>query len=243
MQDGKHGRFWRIEHAGCAFAITSGETGSIGKFEVKEFAQAEDCAREVKRRIAAIIAEGYVPDGGFDADKQVCFDDHEVGPHPLSSHPALRRHFQDAFYYDCKAPDAPFAGLGGGGGHDALSHIEKDFRRQKSFRFTEFPERLVETLWEMTWVAPDENSEGDVEYLLSGRMHAMGDMMLSDEASWATAYAQIRITGRIDRELKTMALDAMRRQEVVAEVFDGADPEERSEIRAKMIVDLEVFES
>ena len=63
----------------------------------------------------------------------------------------------------------------------------------------------------------------------------------SDMVTYATAFAQIKITGQIDAGLKTAAINAMKRMEIAAEILEWNTTGQPSEIAEKMISDLERF--
>ena len=235
-RDGKSDKFWRIEYAGSALAVNYGKTGSVGTYKVKELASEAACGKEVKKLTASKVKKGYQPYPDFDAVKHFYFDDPDVAIHPLTSHPEFRAHFNDEFYYDCTDEEAPF---GSDEGADALARLEEDFRRN-SFNdnaFAAFPQKLVESYWGMTYLPASDISRKAVENLLSTEDGEM-NLPTSDMVTYATAFAQIKITGRLSAELKTMALNALKRLEITAEILKWNTT---GEITSKMISDLERF--
>ena len=236
-RDDKSDKFWRIEYAGLAMAVNYGKMGTIGTYKVKDFDNEEMCEKEAKKLIASKTKKGYQPNPGFDAGKHFYLDDEETGLHPLTSHPKFRAHFTDEFYYDCGDEEAPF---GSDEGSDTLAHIEEDFRKSKSFDFKSFPKKLVETYWGMTYLPASDISKKAVESLLKTEDGEM-NLTQSDMVTYATAFAQVKITGQLDSELKAMALNAMKRMEIVAEISGWNTTGQPSEITSKMIGDLERF--
>jgi len=67
------------------------------------------------------------------------------------------------------------------------------------------------------------------------------DMTQSDMVTYAVAFAQIKITGRVDAGLKASALNAMRRMEITAEIMGWNTTGKPSEVMSVMISDLERF--
>ena len=119
-KDEKSDKFWRIEYCGTAFAVNYGKTGTTGQYQLKEFGSEEECTKEAKKIIGSKVKKGYKPYPEFDPAKQLYFDDEEIGPHPLTSHPVFRASFTDDFYYDCADEEAPF---GSDEGADTLAFI------------------------------------------------------------------------------------------------------------------------
>jgi uncharacterized protein YfeS len=236
FQDEKSDKFWRIEWNGNDFAVNYGKTGTTGQYQIKEFDDAEKCEKEARKLIASKVKKGYRPYADFDADGHFYFDDDETGLHPLTSHPAFRTHFSDKLYYDCGDEEAPF---GSDEGSDTLSRIKEDLRKGKPLDFAAFPQKLVEEYWDMTYLPADDLSREAVATL--ARRDEM-NLIQSDMVTYATAFAQIKITGRIDPALKAAALNAMRRMETTAEILEWSTTGKPSEVMTRMIGDLERFE-
>ena len=235
FQDEKSDKFWRVEYAGSALAVNSGKTGTTGKYQIKEFDSPAACEKEAAKLIAAKIKKGYQPFPDFDVDQQLYIDDAEIGPHPLTSHPKFRICFREGFYYSGIDEEAPF---GSDEGSDTLAHIQEEIRKAKAFDFAAFPKKLVEIGWDLTYLPATDLSRESVESLAkSDEMN----LMQSDMVTYATAFAQIKITGRLAPALKSAALSAMRRMAMVAVILGWNTTGQPSEITSKMIGDLEKF--
>lgn len=233
--DNKSDKFWRIEYNESNLLVNYGKTGSIGKFQIKEFDSNEECEKEANKLIESKIKKGYNFFPDFDANKCFYFDDGEIGLHLLTSHPKFRENFSDDFYLDCGDEEAPF---GSDEGSDTLAHLEEDFRKNKNFNFTTFPKKLIEDYWDMTYIPAYDISLHSIEELI--KTDEM-NVTQSDMVTYATAFAQIKITGQIDNELKRIALNAMKRLEIVAQLLKWNATGKPSEIGTKMIADLEHF--
>jgi uncharacterized protein YfeS len=233
--EGTSDKFWRLEYAGNAYVVNYGKTGSIGKYLLKEWGGSEECVREARKSIASKMKKGYRPYPEFDPDAHFYFDDDEIGLHPLTSHPRFRVHFTDAIYYDCVDGEAPF---GSDEGSDTLAFIEEDIRKGKALDFVAFPKKLIEEYWDMSYIPSDDFSREAVERLA----HENADHLVqSDSVTYAVAFAQIKITGRVDAELKSMAQNAMRRMELAAESLGWNATGNPSEIMERMLADLQAF--
>jgi len=230
--DEKSDKFWRIEYAGNTLVVNYGKTGAIGKYQIKECDSDEACEKEAKKFIASKVKKGYELYPDFDADNHLYMDDSEMGIHPMTAHPKFRTHFNDEFYYDCANEEAPF---GSDEGSDTLDMLEEYVRKDKSFNFTVSPEEQIEIDWGFeTYHPPIDITRETTERLLK-----VDEMCLtqSDMVTYATAFSQIKIMGRVDAELKEMAINAMKRK-VITDELQGYG---FSETLAKMIKDLEGF--
>ena len=237
FKDEKSDKFWRIECAGNDFVVNYGKTGTTGKYQIKEFDTREDCEKEAQKLIASKVKKGYKPYPDFDTDNHFYFDDEEIGLHPLTSHPRFRARFTKDFYYNCYDEEAPF---GSDEGSDTLAQIEEDMRKSKAFDFAGFPKRIIETYWGMSYLPAVDITREAVERLAKNKDDEM-NMTQSDMVTYATAFAQIKITGRISAELKTAALAAIHRIEITAEILGWNTSGHPSEIAVNMIDDLEKY--
>ncbi|KAF2509126.1 WGR domain-containing protein [Flavobacterium foetidum] len=234
--DGKSDKFWRIEHDESAFAVNYGKTGTTGKYQIKEFESAADCQKEATKLIDSKKKKGYKLYPEFDCNNHYYFDDEEIGLHPLTSHPKFRTHFTEAFYYSCFDEETPF---GSDEGSDTLAQIVEDLRKSKTFDFATFPKKMIEEYWDMTYLPAEDISHENIQELLK-----TDEMNLTqcDMVTYATAFAQIKITGKIDSRLKELAVNAMKRMEIIAEILKWNTSGKPSEIGTKMISELEQFQ-
>jgi len=236
-KDDKSDKFWRIEYAGNELAINYGKTGTAGKYQVKEFADNETCEKEAKKLVASKIKKGYAPYTDFDPASHLYFDDDEIGLHILTSHPIYRANFPHDLYYDCADEEAPF---GSDEGSDTLYFVEKAIRKDKSLDFSALPMHIVENEWGMRYLPAEDTSPEGVKALLETEEGIM-DQTNSDMVTYAVAFAQIKITGKLDTKLKDAALAAMKRMEISSEIQGYCPPGQPSEILTKMMDDLIAF--
>lgn len=204
-QDNKLQKFWTIDYDGLDFCVNYGKYGAIGKFAVKEFASEEECVREAEKLIRQKLKKGYREEQGFDFENRIYIDDEEIGPHPKTSHPRFTAHFTAEFYYDCCEEEAPF---GSDEGADTLAELGAALRKNSSLDFSAFPEKLVENMWGMAYLPAgpeDSNAPAGEER----------ELLQSDIVTFATALGQIKLTGRVDEELRQRALWALRRFETL----------------------------
>lgn len=57
--DEKLNKFWWIDYEGDSLVVNYGKVGSIGKFQIKEFDNEEQCLKEVSKLIVVKMKKGY----------------------------------------------------------------------------------------------------------------------------------------------------------------------------------------
>ncbi|WP_100402710.1 WGR domain-containing protein [Bacillus sp. FJAT-42315] len=227
-QDEKSHKFWSIDYSGIDFAVNYGKYGTIGKYEVKEHDSNIECQQEAEKLIRQKLKKGYVESTDFDFENRIYIDDQNIGPHPKTSHPAFVEHFTESFYYDCGDEEAPF---GSDEGSDTLDILSEIIRKNPRLDFLAFPQKLIEEEWGMEYIPADTVTRQDIDNLMNVKEM---DMTQSDMVTYATAFAQIKLTGKVDRQLKEQAINALERLKIAWEI-------ETSEMIDKMIEDLSSF--
>lgn len=213
-QDEKSDKFWRVETAGCEMMTNWGRTGTSGRYEIKEFASEEECEKQAAKLAASKQKKGYRQMGEFDPYQHCYFDTDEWGPHPLTSHPAFRTYFSDEFYYDCGDENAPF---GSDEGSDALHELQDLFRKRPKFNFADFPRFLIEEEWELTYLPPidgqtDEELKTQAKQIYNS-LPGDQELLQTDQVILATAFGQIKMTGKLDPALQRLACQSLERME------------------------------
>ena len=147
--------------------------------------------------------------------EKMYFDDEETGIDRKTSHPNFVAAFNDNFYYDCTDEEAPF---GNDNGADTLYELE-DYYRNGNYdeKISLFPNRIVMDIWDLNYVNYDSFDRKVIHELLNKDNHSL---FATDQVTVAVALGQIKITGEIDPELKIMALNAVKRQKIVADILD-----------------------
>jgi uncharacterized protein YfeS/predicted DNA-binding WGR domain protein len=234
LVDGNSDKFWTVETLGSDMAVRFGKTGTIGKFKIKEFEDADEAEREATKLGASKTRKGYVAYPDYDPLNQFYFDDPEIGLHRLTSHPTFRANFADDLYYDCVDEEAPF---GSDEGSDTLSFLEEAVRANHDLNFTAFPAHLVVDEWGMTYFSATD-ADLDLETVRQLVKTDEMDLTQSDMVTYASAFAQIKITGAIDPALRQHALNALARITLVAQVCGWRAP---GVIQQQMRADLNAF--
>lgn len=238
--DEKSDKFWVIESSGNALAVHYGKTGSIGRFQLKEYEDESEREKQEQKLIAAKVKKGYVPWEGFNFNHCLYFDDEEIGLHPLTSHPHFRKHFTADFYYDCSDDEAPF---GSDDGNDTLHLLCEYIRKMRDADLMYFPRQLQEQDWGLEWFEPTAPTEAEVKALLGrediGKLPASRHLLACDHVIVASAFGQIKVMGRVFDRLREMALCSLRRMALVFRLEGYGE----SHAIPQMITDLERFQN
>lgn len=140
--------------------------------------------------------------------------------------------FMDRYYFDDE--ESPF---GSDEGADALNVLENSLRKEPDLDCADFPQMLIETMWGMKYIAMDSILEEDVRaQLLVDEMSTIQSNMIT----YATAFGQIKVMGKISHKLKKMGLNALARHQLTAKILQWGDGQD-SPILQKMIDDLTAF--
>ena len=164
--------------------------------------------------------------------KETYFDDEEIGTDRKTSHPNFVEAFNDNFYYDCTDEEAPF---GNDNGADTLYELE-DYYRNGNYdeKITLFPKRIVMDIWDLKYVNYDSFDRKVIQELINKDNYSL---FATDQVTVAVALGEIKITGKIDPELKIMALNAIKRQKIIFDILGYGV----SETYDKIEKDLEKF--
>jgi uncharacterized protein YfeS len=185
-------KFWNIRVGTDEFVVQYGKLGTVGKVQLKSFDTAEECKKEADKLVRQKLKKGYV-EVEYDWDNHLYLDDPEVGPHPLTANPAFMQHFQEDFYLDCTDEYAPF---GSDEGADVLDMFGEALRKEQDFDFLEGAYSVLSD-----WLEEDISTPDD--WMLNG------DRFVCDVVILASAFASIKLTGRITDALKRSAHEAL----------------------------------
>lgn len=239
--DEKSNKFWHAEKLECEFAVNWGKSGTRGRWQIKEFSSSEQCEKELNKLIQSKRKKGYTDDKEFSFDNAIYFDTEDYGLHKLTSHPIFRKYFSDDIYYNCFDEETPF---GSDTGNDTLRFLEETYVKKGSKTdFKAFPEYLVKDIWELTYYPIENLSEEAFKKLIEtpkDGLSADDEIMITNQVILATAFGQIKITGKADSGLLDMALASLDRTDMIEKILlsNGGQP---SEITAKMRKDLMKF--
>lgn len=231
-KDEKSDKFWNIDYSGTDLAVNYGKAGAIGKYEIKSFDTEDQCQKNAESLIRKKLKKGYTEIFDFDYDDHIFLDDEETGLHPKTSHPNFSEHFTEDFYYDC---DDEFAPFGSDEGSDTLYMLTLEIRKKPQLDFYKFPKNLIENAWKMKYYPADSIDENFIKNMSDEEEM---NVIQSDMITYATAFAQIKITGKIDKRLKLRAINAMKRFKLCCQ---RTDENFDSSITDKMIEDLQSF--
>lgn len=212
FQDDKSNKFWRVETDGAYMVTNWGKNGTNGRWQLTEFDSDEECEKEAAKLVSSKKKKGYAVIPDFDYDEHVYFDCDEYGPHPLTSHPIFREYFSNDLYYDCGDEEAPF---GSDEGSDTLAFLQEQY--SPKLDFAGFPKKLIEKDWEMTYLEPDDTQTDEqlkeqVNKEIDG-LSGEQQVLMSDQIILATAFGQIKMTGKLSKELLKLAYASLNRWE------------------------------
>lgn len=229
----KSDKFWWIHYQGDDFVVNFGKVNTFGRFQIKEFDNAEECEKQAKKLIASKIKKGYKEDVNFDFNRLYYFDDEEYGLHQKTSHPNFLQYCQSEFYFDCSDEEAPF---GSDEGDDTLSGVEEEIRKYKQINWSGFAQKQIEVYWGMEYIPPTEKiSAENLSAKLAEKADNEMNIYQTDHVIVAVAFAQLKITGTIEKDLRNLALLALHRIDILAKIKDWG---ENSTIHQQMITDL-----
>ncbi len=226
FQDAKSNKFWAIETIDNELCVHYGKIGTIGKYEIKEFDSDAECQKQAEKLIASKTKKGYTEDTGFDYNACIYIDSEDFGPHPLTSHPSYRAlvaHEED-FFYSQMDEESPF---GSDEGSDTLWNLSDMLRKKPELDFSSYPKYQTERDGSMKYITPDDslNNWENIEQIES------------DMSTIATAFAQIKMTGKLNADLKEIALKAIKR------MLHEKDGEALTETGKLLYTTLEKFEA
>jgi len=178
----KSDKFWFVETLDSEMMVNYGKTGTTGKYEIKEFDSSEDCEKEALKLINSKKKKGYEEFPEFDRNNRYYFD------------------------------EAPF---GSGEGNDALYELQETIQKKKKINFFDFPRVLIEKIWEMDYLTPDLK-QTDEELKTQVKLNFKGlpgeqIILQSDQVILAVTFGQVKITGKIDKNLLELALKSLNR--------------------------------
>ena len=234
--DDKSQKFWIIDSAGNDIMVNFGKLGTNGRFQITEYADETECQKAADKLILQKTKKGYKPASDFNFIDRFYFDNEEYGLHCKTSHPHFVRYLNNDFYYDCGDEEAPF---GSDEGSDVLYELEQAFRKNADLDTLTFPQKLICEYWGMDYLPPqiDQTAESIAELCKQQET----EVYQSDKVIIATAFGSIKITGRLKPELQQLALLAIQRLDVLAQLFGWCAVNTRSEISRQMADDLQRF--
>jgi uncharacterized protein YfeS len=211
----KSHKFWCIDYSGYDFSVNYGKSGSIGKFEIKEFETEEECLKQAEKLIRSKEKKGYVEDTGFDFMNKIYIDSEEYGLHPKTSHPRFTEHFTEELYYDCVDEEAPF---GSDEGSDTLDSLEETIRKNPKLNFLDYPKYLIEHDWGMEYI-PVESLDPEVVKKLASKK----EMKLAIKAKYNTKIDELATAHEQNIINKQKEAMRIRFETEIAQAYDNEE--------------------
>lgn len=209
FKDAKSHKFWVIDYDDISedLSVNFGKVGTAGKYQIKEFDDNQECQKQAQKLIDSKIKKGYVLDEDFDFINRLYFDDIECGLNQKTSHPNFTAHFKDEIYLSCYDEESPF---GNDAGADTFADLEEYIRKHGDKNILEFPYKVMMSWGYQHYIPPTH--ENTQETALKELLDNDSDFITQlDQVIIATAFGQIKIMGKINPELKELALLALER--------------------------------
>lgn len=234
--DDKSQKFWIIDSASSDIMVNFGKLGTAGRFQITEYDDEAECQKAADKLIAQKTKKGYKPAPDFNFIDRLYFDVEDYGPHRKTSHPHFVQYLTDDLYYDCGDEEAPF---GSDEGSDTLSELAQALRKNPDLDTLVFSQKLICEYWGMDYLPPQSDQTAEsIEELCK---HQEIKVYQSDKVIIATAFGSIKITGRLKPELQQLALLAIQRLDILAQLSGWCTEDGSSEISRQMIDDLRRF--
>lgn len=237
FKDEKSHKFWTIDYNenDLDFSVNFGKFGTAGKYQIKEFDSSQECQKQAKKMIDSKIKKGYVLSDDFDFINHFYFDDEEYGLNQKTSHPNFVQNFSDEIYFNCYDDETPF---GNDAGADTFYDLQEYIRKNGDTNIVNFPYKVVMSWGYQHYIPPSKENIDDIE--LKNLLEFDTDFIIQlDRVIIATAFGQIKIMGKINPELKELALLALDR---IKKSFIILGYQE-SNIQQKLYRDLQNFQS
>ena len=234
--DDKSQKFWIINSDGSDIMVNFGKLGATGRYQITEYDDEVECQKAADKLITQKTKKGYKPAPDFNFIDRFYFDDEDFGPHRKTSHPHFVRYLTDDFYYDCGDEEAPF---GSDEGSDALYKLAQTLRKNADLDILAFPQKLICEYWGMDYLPPQaDQTAKSIEELCKQQET---EVYQSDRVIIAATFGSIKITGRLKPELQQLALLAMQRLDILAQLRGWCFAGALSEINQQMTDDLQRF--
>ncbi len=210
--DDKSNKFWRIETLECDMWTNWGKIGTNGRSEMKSFTTKEGCEIYAEKLVDLKLKKGYLEVSEFNEENHQYFDFGDYGTHPLTSHPNFRKCFKDPLYFDCGEDRSPF---GNDDGFDTIIELENYVQNSKKLKYSDFPKIMTERIWNLRYLPPNPNITDEELVLeakaLIGKLDTEQYFVINDRVIFATAFGQIKITGKLENELYKLAIESFER--------------------------------
>lgn len=235
FKDEKSHKFWVIDYDETLdyLCVNFGKVGTAGKYQIKEFDDNEECKKQAQKLINSKIKKGYTLTDDFDFINHLYFDDIEHGLDEKTSHPNFTAHFKDEIYLSCYDEESPF---GNDAGADTFADLEEYIRKHGDKDILKFPYKVMMNWGYQHYIPPthENTQEATLKELLDNDSDFITQL---DRVIIATAFGQIKIMGKINPELKELALLALERIKKSFVILGYGD----SKITQMLYRDLENF--
>ena len=227
---------WIVDYVDNSFYTIWDTKYGYVQYKVIEFESIDECRKTIDKRIANKIKTGYVE--ANDYSNYICIAGKKTAHTKQLYHPNFIKYFTSGIYY---ASNTQFAPFDKSVGIDVLEYAQIPYHGGEETDFLKHAEKLVKEVWKYrTYYNPLE---------WSNQNPIVEEVYISFVATYCTAFAQIKITGKVSKEVKIKALSALK---ILYDSFDKklynslagyhlwANHNEKTKL-AKLFVDLSLF--
>lgn len=211
-QEKESNKFWEIQFWDNGFRTFWGKVGTAGRFKIQEFDNLPKCEKEVEKLINEKLSKGYIEQTKsvrfLEAD--VLADIHEFEEHKeIKVHPLAKKLMNEQFLWSNIEETSPF---GSDDGSDTFWFYRDWIQENPKGKAIEFLKELLHDWYGdnykmLNWNELDESiiSRTVDESFIHIPMHV-------DTSIITTAFSQLVLKGKVDRDILHFAFQAIKRQ-------------------------------
>jgi uncharacterized protein YfeS len=206
-------KYWEVTFEGNSVQTFFGKVGSAGRVEEKTYSSSDECLKEVEKLIKSKLKKGYqeVAESSRvvkDASTLIEIRDFE-DEWGIKANPISKKMMNESFFWSCIEETSPF---GNDEGNDTFAfYYESQLEnpRLKPLDFLE--ERFSDTsFYPLQDLMLTDSS--DIQAKVKDTF--FDNVIIQDNAIWATAFGQLVLKGKVDEKIKAFALAALERQKL-----------------------------
>jgi len=212
--DDSSDKYWEIIFEENRLQVFFGKIGSAGRIEEKKYATSEECLKEVDKLIKSKLKKGYqevavssrmVKDASTLIEIRDFEDEWGIKASPIS-----KKMMNEPFFWNCTEETSPF---GNDEGNDTFafyyeSQIDNPRLKTLDFLQERFSDTSFYPLQDLMLTVSSDIQEKVKDIFFD-------NVIIQDNAIWATAFGQLVLKGKIDDKIKVFALAALERQKLL----------------------------
>ena len=209
FSDEKSDKYWEVIYSETTSTVFFGRIGSAGRVEEKKYASELECIKEVEKQISSKLKKGYKETQSTnrpvkDAETLVSIKDFE-DRWDFKVSPLSKKHMNEPFFWSSIEETSPF---GSDEGSDTFSFLLEGYQENPRMNPMDF---LMETFQDHSIYPLTDLNCIDSDTLVA-TIDELEYVIMQDSAIWAITFGQLVIKGVVDKELKQIALNSLKRQ-------------------------------